>query len=70
MARVVYAVVVDCTEESEATMDVMEKLAELLRNRHHPAIRVVTVQTLVPMAEDQRAQSPERTSAVVRFEDT
>jgi hypothetical protein len=65
MSRAVYALVVDCTEESEMIPALLAQVVSVIEERGWPEVRAAIVSSVVPLEADAARQDPERTQPEV-----
>lgn len=65
MSRAVYAIIVDCDEESLMVPALLAQVVTVIEERAWPEVRAAVVNAVVPLAGDTARQDPERTTAEI-----
>ena len=70
MSRAVYALIIDCTDESIVIPALLEQVQTVIAERGWPEVRNTVVQTDIPMPDDERRQDHTKTTPETRLVDT
>jgi hypothetical protein len=70
MSRRIYALIVDCTEDSVFVPALLAQVQEVIAQRGWPEVRAHWVSIDEPLAADDRQQDPGRTTPEIRMVDT
>ena len=69
MSRHVYALIVDCSEESVFVPGLLAQVLDVIHQRDWPEVHSAVIQTDVPLPTDIRRQDPEITVPETRLVD-
>lgn len=70
MSRRIYALIVDCTEESMFVPALLAQVQEVIGERAWREVRAHWVSIDEPLVDDIRQQDPDRTTPEIRMVDT